>query len=160
MLFLYPAFCCANSNGVLTLCLFVSISRFLCSFHVEDNDNQEVDATKTAIFYSLMSNENISDAIQSRNVSTKHISKMDVQGALILSRSWTEFPKEKYIFILFFPAPTNCPSDTVLTIHGEFLWDESLPQETRDMICEKPDTERATRLWYNCSWSAGGMLIY
>lgn len=70
----------------MTLCLFVSITRFLCSFHVEENDNLDVDATVTAIIDALMLNESISDAIQSRNVSTKHISKMDVQEASIFGR--------------------------------------------------------------------------
>lgn len=136
------------------------MTRFLCSFHVQENANREVNATMIAISRALMSNG--SDAIQSENVDPKHISKMDVQGASILGRIYTEFSKEKCQFLHFlklFPAPERCPDDTVLTIHGEFFWDESLPQETRRIICEKPDTERATRLWYDCSGLLVGCLF-
>lgn len=68
--------------------------------------------------------------------------------------------KSTFVQFLFFPAPEKCPDDMVLTVHGEFFWDESLPQETRDVLCEKPKTERATRLWYDCSGLLVGCFIY
>lgn len=51
-------------------------------------------------------------------------------------------------FMLFsFSGPLNCVEDTTVTIYGNYIWPEALPQVNQEMGCVKPRSERAYRLW-------------
>lgn len=43
--------------------------------------------------------------------------------------------------------PQNCPEETLLTVYGEYIWPETFPQAVQEMICMKPRSKRAYRLW-------------
>lgn len=49
--------------------------------------------------------------------------------------------------ILPLSEPQNCLEETLLTIYGEYIWAETFPQVTQEMVCTKPGSERAYRLW-------------
>lgn len=49
----------------------------------------------------------------------------------------------------FFLEPENCKEDDMSTIYGRYIWQETFPQVLQEMICNKPITNRAYRLWWD-----------
>lgn len=123
-----------------------SITRYLCSFHIEETKDQNVNQTE-AIQTALMSS-NSSDIIPV-DIDFRDICKMsrhNIEGTL----KWCIL----YIFWPFFLDPPMCPENITLTVHGEFYWIDTAPNEIQTMRCTKPESERAKRLWYdwNICW--------
>lgn len=45
------------------------------------------------------------------------------------------------------PEPENCLEETLSGIYGEYIWAETFPQIVQEMVCRKPRSARAYRLW-------------
>ncbi|XP_041653807.1 adhesion G-protein coupled receptor G4 [Cheilinus undulatus] len=91
-------------------------TQYNCTFQVQEYDTGNVNDTMSVINAALTSiYENESFTLQTTRVVIKHI------------------------------MPGDCPDDVTDTIYGEYYWSATCPQRSTEIICEKPDSERATR---------------
>lgn len=81
--------------------LLAFTTRYLCSFHVQEKDNQTVNETQDAITSALMPDEAISGPIQPHNVSIQHIGKTGVHRPLSLTEFGQHFKKISQFSSLF-----------------------------------------------------------
>ncbi|KAM9835495.1 adhesion G-protein coupled receptor G2 isoform 2-T2 [Syngnathus typhle] len=93
------------------------LRQYTCDFHVQDYSTNHVEEIKSFIIATLMPlNETGSDVIQTT--------------ALILNQIY----------------PQNCIEDLTKTLYGNYFWPESPAQQTQIMECQKPSSQRASRL--------------
>ncbi|XP_034545192.1 adhesion G-protein coupled receptor G4 isoform X2 [Notolabrus celidotus] len=90
--------------------------KYNCTFHVQEYNINTVEITKDLIYAALTSKyESDSYIIQSTAVLIKQI------------------------------VPEDCLEESTSTIYGEYFWDTTFPEVTREMVCRKPKSERAYR---------------
>ncbi|XP_049610927.1 adhesion G-protein coupled receptor G2 isoform X2 [Syngnathus scovelli] len=93
------------------------LRQYTCDFHVQDYSTNHVEEIKSFIKATLMSNnETGSDVIQTTALTLKQI------------------------------YPQNCLEDLTETLYGDYFWPESTALQTQMMECQKPSSQRASRL--------------
>ncbi|XP_037118984.1 adhesion G-protein coupled receptor G6-like [Syngnathus acus] len=93
------------------------LRQYTCDFHVQDYSTNHVEEIKSFINATLMpTNETGSDMIQTTALTLKQI------------------------------YPQNCFEDLTKTLYGDYFWPESTAQQTQIMECQKPSSQRASRL--------------
>ncbi|XP_043983760.1 adhesion G-protein coupled receptor G2 [Gambusia affinis] len=88
-----------------------------CIFHVQEYHKNDVDKVEQSIHFALTSEyKNISFAIQTTNISIKHI------------------------------EPKSCLEEETSLLYGQYIWPETFPQVTAERGCRKPVSNLAYRL--------------
>ncbi|XP_027863851.1 adhesion G-protein coupled receptor G4 isoform X2 [Xiphophorus couchianus] len=102
-------------TGLLTP--IIKQNQYHCTFHVQEYHKYDV-AEVEQLIYSALTSEygNISFAIQTTNISIKHI------------------------------EPKSCLEEKTSSFYGRYIWPETFPQVTAEMQCRKPASNRAYRL--------------